>query len=202
MIWASPACSALAISWPVFKTFSFRSRPCLRKMPFSTPTKLGTWFMLLPMAAVTVVGVCARAPGATTTTAPAAIATRKSFMRSPREGIGAELELHDLARRSLAAFDVERRPRAVRRPQPLAFPACTRVVDAPVHPLGVEAHRIGDTQVDELAVHEGEQRLVGVAGGDRHVPAEPERVELIDPGAVAGLSAARPRHLSELGPGD
>src|SRR5437899_1030539 len=43
--------------------------------------------------------------------------------------------------------------------------------------------------------------LVGVAGGDRHVPAEPERVELIDPGVVAGLGAARLGHLSELGPG-
>src|SRR6058998_2108649 len=157
--------------------------------------------MLLPMAAVIVAGAWARALGAIMTTTAAAIVASNRFMRSLREGIGAKLELHDLARRPLAAFDVERRPRAVRRPQPLAFPACTRVVDAPVHPLGVEAHRIGDTQVDELAVHEGEQRLVSVAGGDRHVPAEPERVELIDPGVVAGLSAARLGHLSELGPG-
>ena len=52
MIWASPAWSALDISWPVSSTFSFTSMPCLRKMPFSTPTKLGTWFMLPPTAAV------------------------------------------------------------------------------------------------------------------------------------------------------
>jgi hypothetical protein len=59
MIWTSPACKALDISWPVASTLSFRSTPCLRKIPFSTPTKLGTWFMLLPTAAVSTGGCCA-----------------------------------------------------------------------------------------------------------------------------------------------
>src|SRR2546425_5578663 len=149
--------------------------------------------MLLPMAAVIVVGVWAGAPDASMTTAPAAITARNRFMRSLRERIGAQLELHDLARRPFAAFDVERCPGAVGRPQPLALPASIRIVDASVHPLGVEAHRIGDAKVDELPVHQGEQRLVGVAGGDRHVLAEPEGVELIDPGVVRSEE-----HTSEL----
>src|SRR5213593_3291035 len=143
--------------------------------------------MLLPMAAVIVAGAWARALGALMTTTAAAIVASNRFMRSLRERIGAKLELHDLARRPLAAFDVERRPGAVGRPQPLALPASIRIVDAPIHPLGVEAHRIRDAQVHELPVDEGEQRLFGVAGGDRHVLAEAERVELIDPGVVARL---------------
>src|SRR5206468_250231 len=52
MISTSPACSAFDISWPVLRSFSFMSMPCFRKMPFSTPTKLGTWFTLLPTGAV------------------------------------------------------------------------------------------------------------------------------------------------------
>src|SRR5262249_38165983 len=105
--------------------------------------------------------------------------------RSPREWVGAELELDDLARRPLAAFDMEGCSGGVGRPQPLAFPAGIRVVDAPVHPLGIEAHRIRDTQGHELAIDEGEQPLVGISGTDRHVPAQAERVELIDPRVVA-----------------
>src|SRR5262247_1405948 len=99
--------------------------------------------------------------------------------RSPREWVGAELELDDLACRPFAAFDVEGCTGGVRGPQPLAFPAGARVVDPSVHPLGVEAHRVGDPQDDELAVHEGQQPLVGVPGADRYVSAQAERVELI-----------------------
>src|SRR5712691_4953878 len=162
--------------------------PCLRKMPFSTPTKLGTWFMLLPMAAVTVAGCgCACADIRRT---PAAMDEKNRVMRSPRERVGTKLELHDLARRPLAALDVERRSGAVGRPESFALPASIRIVDAPIHPLGVEAHRIRNAKVHELPVHESQQRLVGVAGGDRHVLAEPERVVLIHPGVVARFGAA------------
>src|SRR5215470_11062522 len=120
--------------------------------------------------------------------------------RSPREWVGAELELDDLARRPLAAFDMEGCSGGVGRPQPLAFPAGVRVVDPSVHPLGVEAHRIGDTQDHELAVDEGEQTLVGVPGADRHVPPEARGVELVDPRVVARLGAARIGHVRELRP--
>ena len=40
--------------------------------------------------------------------------------------IGSQLELHDFARRALAAFHVERRARADRRPESLALPAGLR----------------------------------------------------------------------------
>src|SRR5262245_7511205 len=100
---------------------------------------------------------------------------------SVRQRSGTELESDDLARRLLAALYVEWRAGRVGRPQPLALPATIRIVDAAIHPLGVKAQRIGHAQVDELSVHEGEQRLVGVAGGDGHVLAQAERVELIDP---------------------
>src|SRR5437868_381712 len=66
MISTSPACSAFDISCPVLRSFSFMSMPCLRKMPFSTPTKLGTWFMLLPTAALSTTGAWAPADHATT----------------------------------------------------------------------------------------------------------------------------------------
>src|SRR5437667_10332726 len=75
---------------------------------------------------------------------------------SPSERVGPELELHDLARRPLAALDVERRARGVGGPQPLALPAGVRIVDAPVHPLGVEAHGVGHAKAAEPAGREGE----------------------------------------------
>src|SRR5687767_2093298 len=68
MICASPACRAFAISWPVLSTFSFTSTPCLRKMPFSTPTKLGTWLTLAPTAATSTAGAWAAADHASPAT--------------------------------------------------------------------------------------------------------------------------------------
>src|SRR6266536_119887 len=121
-----------------------------------------------------------------------------SSARSSRQRIGTELELHDLARGPLPAFHVERRPRRHGGPQALALPPDARVVDAAVHPLGVEAERIRDAKVDELPVHEREQRLVPVPGGERNIWAEPERVELIHPRVVARLRAARLLHVGEL----
>src|SRR5437667_1959870 len=121
---------------------------------------------------------------------------------SRRERIGTKLELHDLARRSLAALDMEGRSGAVGRPQSLALPASIRIVDAPIHPLRVEAHGIRDAKGDELPVHEGQQRLVGVTGGDGHVRTQAERIVLIDPGVIGGLGAAGIRHRLELWPGE
>src|SRR4029450_13531673 len=121
---------------------------------------------------------------------------------SPRKWVGAELELDDLARRPLAAFDVEGCSRGVGGPEPLAFPPGIRVVDAPVHPLGVEAHGVGDAKDNELSVHEGEKPLIGVPGTDRDVPTQAEGIELIDPGVVGRLGAARIRPVRELWPGE
>src|SRR5437867_11633179 len=83
---------------------------------------------------------------------------------SRRERIGTQLELHDLARRSLAALEMEGRSGAVGRPQSLALPASIRIVQTPIHPLGVEAQWVRDAKGDELSVHEVQQALVVVAG--------------------------------------
>src|SRR5262245_33203300 len=78
MIWTSPAWSALDISCPVASSFSFTSTPYLRKIPFSTPTKLGTWFMLLPTAAVSTGGCWAAGMPARRTAAVIATSTLES----------------------------------------------------------------------------------------------------------------------------
>src|SRR5580765_4407215 len=71
---------------------------------------------------------------------------------SLRERIRTQLELHDLARRPLAGFHVERRACADGRPQSLPFPSALRVVDAAVHPLRVVPGRIRHAEDDEFAV--------------------------------------------------
>ena len=43
------------------------------------------------------------------------------FFASVRERIGAQLEMHDLAGGSFAAFHVKRRPGGIGRPRPLPF---------------------------------------------------------------------------------
>src|SRR5262245_24162012 len=91
---------------------------------------------------------------------------------SPRERVGTELEPHDLRSVLLAALQVEHRARRVGRPQGPALPARVRVVDATLHPLGEEADDVRHAQDDELAVHEGEEGVVHVAGGDRDVLAQ------------------------------
>src|SRR5881394_1940097 len=83
-----------------------------------------------------------------------------------RERVGSKLEFHHLARRALAAFNVERCSCAVRRPHGLSLPARIWVVDASIHPLGVEAHGIGDAEGNELVINQGKQCLIGVTGGD------------------------------------
>src|SRR5205823_13931342 len=64
-----------------------------------------------------------------------------------RERVRTQLELHDLARRPLAAFHVEGCARTDGRPQASAFPAGGWVVDAPVHPLRVEAEWVRHAQI-------------------------------------------------------
>src|SRR4029453_11384192 len=64
------------------------------------------------------------------------------------------------------------------------------IVDAAIHPLGVETEWVGHAHDDPLAVLQGEQGLGSVPGVDRDVGAEPERVELIDPRVIAAFDAA------------
>src|SRR5262249_31549439 len=91
--------------------------------------------------------------------------------------------------RALAAFHQPWRAVAVGAPQPAAFPAGIRIVDAAVESLGVEAHRIRDADRDHLPVLERHEAVAQVRGRHRDVLAEPERVVLVDPGVVARLDA-------------
>src|SRR5262249_738015 len=109
----------------------------------------------------------------------------------PRQRIRPQLELHHLAGRALAAFDVIGRAPRIGRPQAFALPAAIGIIDAAIEPLGVEAHRIRHPQRDALAVHQRLDRVRQIAGRHRHVLAEPEGIELIDPGVVARLHRAR-----------
>src|SRR4051812_38596519 len=116
-----------------------------------------------------------------------------------RQRIRTQLELHQLRHVALAdAFAMEWRAVAGAGPYAAAFPARVRVVDATVKRLGVEAHRIGDDHVDHLAILERDQRLVLVAGRERGVLAEAERVVLVDPGVVARFRRAGARIAGEL----
>src|SRR5260221_12426179 len=114
-----------------------------------------------------------------------------------REGVGAELELDDerarqglwrrpwrARRRRVNALDMLRRAVTRSHPQRTALPAGLRVVDAAFEPLGEKAHRIGDAQFDEFAVHQRVQGIRLVAGFERHIGAEPEDVVLVDPDVI------------------
>src|SRR5579872_84356 len=103
-----------------------------------------------------------------------------------------QLELHGLAGCALAAFEVPRSARGIRGPESLALPAGFRIIDAAVQALGEEAHRVGNSHHQELSGL-GIERFESVhlvAGGDRSILAEAERVELVDPVVVVGVHAA------------
>src|SRR5215475_4566628 len=119
-------------------------------------------------------------------------------IRSFRQRIGTELELHDFWFRPFAAFDMIGRSAGVGRPHSSALPARFRIVDAPVHTFGVETHGIGDAKGDELSVHQDFQRIGKIPRGERHVLAQSEDVVLIHPRVIAGLGATRVWHALEL----
>src|SRR5256712_8248658 len=78
---------------------------------------------------------------------------------SPRERVGAQLNLIHLGSRRGAPFVVEHRARAGGGPHSASFPAGVRVVDAAIHVLADEAHGLRNLNGHELAVDEREERL-------------------------------------------
>src|SRR4030095_120508 len=120
---------------------------------------------------------------------PARARSSANGPRSVGERVRANLEVHDDGLLALAAFHEPRREVDARRPAPAPLPPGRGVVDASVEALGVEAERVRDAQHDHLAVLEGDQAVVEVAGRHRHVLAEAERVVLVDPRVVARLGA-------------
>src|SRR5438552_6074913 len=104
----------------------------------------------------------------------------------------AKLKMSYLARRPVAAFGVKRCSRAIGRPDSLALPARFRIIDPAVHPLGIKPHRIRHAQDDKLATlgQKRKQRVISIAGGNRHILPESKGIELIHPIIVAGLGAS------------
>src|SRR6266545_970381 len=103
-----------------------------------------------------------------------------------------------LRRLPLARLEVERRAPAVRPIDAAALPAAIRVVNAAIEPLREVPHRIGDLQTDPFPVHQREEAFIRIAGVDRDVLAEPERILLVHPGVVADPRAARICYAGEL----
>src|SRR5580704_13095477 len=107
--------------------------------------------------------------------------------RSIRQRARSDLEMHRHRRHAEAAFLMPGHAVAARGPKPAAFPADLWIVDAAVEALGVEAGRVGHFHGDHLAFGVGDHAVVEIAGRDRDVVAEPQRVVLVDPGVIARL---------------
>src|SRR5687767_16006895 len=83
------------------------------------------------------------------------------------ERAATDLELHQLARGSVAAFGMERGACRVGRPDPLPLPSASRIVDPPVEPLRLEAQWIGNAERQELAVDQRQQPFRSIPGCER-----------------------------------
>src|SRR5262249_30366441 len=108
-----------------------------------------------------------------------------------RQWVGPNLEFHDFARGSFAAFCVEGRTCRVGRIDGLSFPAGVRIIDATVDTLTVEAHRVRYSQREELTVDECEQSFGFIAGRQRNVFPDAKHVEPIDKVVVRRIGAGR-----------
>ena len=119
---------------------------------------------------------------------------------SVSQWIGSNLEVDHFRVRPFSRLAVEWRARAPGGPHALPLPAGLGIVEASIHPFGIETHRIRHPQYGELAIHQGDQRVRGIAGNDRRVLAQPQRIELIDPDVVVRVGAAGSRDVLELRP--
>src|SRR5580700_11020793 len=97
--------------------------------------------------------------------------------------------MHHHRGHAFAAFLMPGHAVAARCPQAAAFPAGFGIVDAAVETFGIEAGWVRQLHDDHLSVRISDQAVIEIAGGDRHVIAEAERVVLIDPGVIARLGA-------------
>src|SRR5258705_13968406 len=84
------------------------------------------------------------------------------------------------------------------REEALTLPTRIGVVDAPIHALGVIAHRVGNAHDDPFPVHQSLQR-VGLTGRrDRYVLAEAQRILLVDPHRVRRFGGCAYRALGKV----
>ena len=94
-----------------------------------------------------------------------------SLLRLASQRIRADLELHDLALGTLAAFDVPHEVCAVVGVQRTALPPSVRIIDASVQTAAVEAQRIRNAERGPLLRRriQRQQRVAVGTGGDRDV---------------------------------
>src|SRR5437667_2657537 len=126
----------------------------------------------------------------------------RAFRRvnSPRERIGTHLNLIDLRSRRDAAFVVEDRAGARGRPQSAAFPPSAGIINASIHVLAEETHRVRNVDVYELSVDQRQKPLTAVGLRDRYVGSEPESVVAIHPDVIGVIGAAGIDDVLELRP--
>src|SRR5579872_3571214 len=91
--------------------------------------------------------------------------------------------------RPFATLDEPRGAVTVRCPQSTSLPAGVWIVDAPIESFGVEAQRIGHAQHHHAAIRVGDETIVEVAGGHRHILAQAEDVVLVHPCVVTRFRA-------------
>src|SRR6266446_9710812 len=103
-----------------------------------------------------------------------------------------------LGERPFPRLTMEWRASAPSRPDSLALPAGLRIIEAAVHSLGEEAHWIGYAHDHKLPVHQGDQRIRGVAGNNGCVLAQTQRVERIYPDVIMRVGAAGLGDILEL----
>src|SRR5207245_6243879 len=93
---------------------------------------------------------------------------------------------------------MEWRAGAPSRPDSLTLPAGLRIIEAPVHSLGEETHRIGYAHDHKLPVYQGDQRIRGVAGNNGYVLSQTQRVERIHPDVIDSVGAAGVGQIHKL----
>jgi hypothetical protein len=97
---------------------------------------------------------------------------RPGGFSSVSKWIGSNLEMDHFGVGPFSRLAVVRRAGTPCGPDSFSLPARFRIVEASVHPFGIEAHRIRYAQYRELPVHQGEQRIGRIARDDRRVLAQ------------------------------
>src|SRR4030095_8313305 len=119
-------------------------------------------------------------------------------LNSLRQRIRPHLEVQYLAHGPFPSFHVKRCARAHRREQASALPTSLRIIDPAIHPLRVETEWIWNAEDYPFPIFQRQKPFRSVTSVDRHVLAQSECIELIDPGVIAGFGAPRVGEAFEL----
>src|SRR5438093_5934179 len=99
------------------------------------------------------------------------------------QGIRPEFQVNNFRYRPHASFIMPRSNAGVCRPKALSLPASVRIIDPAIDSARVETQRIGNAELQELLFlgQKCDHRIRIRSRGKRHVSAEPERIEYINP---------------------